>query len=140
MKEGIAEAVATAQTATVQFQISPAYDKLSTAQLDGGLKRYFFAAKYVFCGSRIDIPIDYFLREPSFDDIGSSVSIVIKAIDDRTESDDTGERIFFTDIREKANARLRESRLLAAYSHEGEFTQRDATQPSICLSLLIFIG
>ena len=85
LKEGIAETVATAQTATVQFQISPAYDKLSTAQLDGGLKRYFSAPKYVFCGSRIDIPIDDFLKEPSFDDIGTSVSIVIKAIDERTD-------------------------------------------------------
>ena len=137
LKEGIAEAVATAQTATVQFQISPAYDKLSTAQLDGGLKRYFSAAKYVFCGSRIDIPIDYFLREPSFDDIGSSVSIVIKAIDDRTESGDTGEREdrFYRHIQEKANARLRESRLSVAYSREGEFTQRNLA--SISLSLLI---
>ena len=86
LKEGVAESVATARTATVQFQISPSYDKLSTAQLDGGLKKYFFEPKYVFCGSRIDVPIDYFLREPSFDDIGTSVAIVVKAIDDCTES------------------------------------------------------
>ena len=85
LKEGIAESVATAQTATVQFQISPAYDKLNTAQLDGGLKRYFSAPKYVFCGSRIDIPIDNFLREPSFDDIGTAVPIVIKAVNNRTD-------------------------------------------------------
>ena len=86
LKEGVAESVATAQTATVQFQISPSYDKFSTAQLDGGLKRYFSEPKYVFCGCRIDIPIDYFLREPSFDDIGTCVAIVVKAIDDCTES------------------------------------------------------
>ena len=84
-KERVAEYVPTARTATVQFQVSPAYDKLSTAQLDGGLKRYFSAPKYVFCGTRIDIRIDHFLTEPSLDDIGTSVAVVIKAIDDRTE-------------------------------------------------------
>ena len=85
LKERVAESVPTARTATVQFQVSPAYDKLSTAQLDGGLKRYFSAPKYVFCGTRIDIRIDYFLAEPSLDDIGTSVAVVIRAIDDRTE-------------------------------------------------------
>ena len=62
---------------------------MSSAELDGGLKRYFRAPKYVFCGSRIQVPIENFLRETSFEDVGTAVTFVVKSIDGRA---DFGER------------------------------------------------
>ena len=58
---------------------------MSSAELDGGLKRYFRAPKYVFCGSRIQVPIENFLRETSFEDVGTAVTFVVKSIDGRAD-------------------------------------------------------